>query len=154
MSWELIISVGALFVSCVVALYSYYQGKRSNKLQERVVDLEEEREQDRLAEANQAHLVASFTWDREYTGQVRHKLSIRNEGASEARNIRVLVDGERPTDFQHILRDHDTIEVIAPNNQFDYLIAGDRGADPIWLVEVTWDDDYEEGRQIRTELGL
>ena len=123
MNWELIISGFALLISGITAWYSYKQGSKSNNLQERVVALEEQREQERIEEANKAMIVPRMTTGAARSGKTKFLLSVFNEGQSEARNVRVFINGQTPTEYPNILTDEDSIEVIGPSNKFDFTVA-------------------------------
>lgn len=145
MSWELILSITAILVSAIVGGFSIYFHKR-------IVKLEEGRESDRIDKSKQADIVARITDGVSRTGKMKYLLSVSNNGDSEARNVKVKIEGETPTNFPDVLTDLDVIEVIAPGNQFDFIVAKSGDTKPYWSVEVLWDDNFEQGRSTRTTL--
>jgi len=85
---SLIIALIALVISIWATIKSNKIGVRQNQLQEQLLGFEATRERDRLAASRSASLRAWIEGGRD------HKLIIMNEGPSEARSLRTLIDGE------------------------------------------------------------
>jgi hypothetical protein len=82
-------AVLSLMVSVGAAILAWSVSNRQNRLQARMLELEEARERDRLAEGSRAELTAAMVRS-SHSG----RLFITNDGPAGARNIRVTLDGK------------------------------------------------------------
>lgn len=144
---ELWISLAALLVSFLIGIITWLQNRKSNKLQERIVDLETERENQKVEEDAKAILIPRITTDNEWTGKQRHLLSIMNIGKSEARNIRVSINDTLISRYEHVLDDEDEIEILAPNSEYNFIIAKSKETNPKWKVFVHWEDNFGDSTE-------
>jgi hypothetical protein len=144
-----LLSFGAIVVS-IVAL------RKSQKTQKRLVEIEEARERDRVAEKQKANLTARIDTEVLTSGTRRvtqYFLCIANEGAGEARAIKVKLDGvpllkhqtTQPTVKQEI--DH-----VGPKSSFRYKLFTADQLRPPSEIEISWEDDSGEPGKYKTSL--
>ncbi len=159
MSPSLIISIIAAVISAIAIGVSIWTHNRNHKLQARIVALEEAREKDRLAEKKKANLTANIEKEvlisrngRKQTNQ--HFLYIENSGNSEARNIKVNLDGKPLLEHSTILKNTEEITQVGPNSDFRYLLVLSMQGRPPSSIEITWEDDSGEPGKYSTTLTL
>ena len=158
MSPSLIISIIAAVISAIAIGVSIWTHGRSHKLQTRIVALEEAREKDRLAEKQKANLTARISRElltRGTRSATQHFLYIENSGNSEARNIKVNLDGKPLLEHPTIMNDTEEIHQVGPNSDFRYLLvlSSMRGRPPS-SIEISWEDDSGELGKYNTTLTL
>lgn len=149
---ELILSIIAVIISAMVAVYTYLQGRKSNQLQERIVQLEEQREQDKQVAANQADVKAEIVQKPTNHGKLSKKFRIYNSGESQARNIRVWIDDEPVYDVGFIHIDEPFIEILAPGSHVDFITSFSNDTPLNWKTTILWDDDSGKDRKFETML--
>ena len=91
------VSVLVLLVSAASAIAAWRANSRQSQRQERLVNIETAREQDRQRLARSAEVRASIVHsERRFMEQIvpQYWLVIRNDGMALARNVRVLLDGK------------------------------------------------------------
>lgn len=157
MSPSLIISIIAAVISAIAIGVSIWTHNRNHKLQARIVALEEAREKDRLAEKQKANLTARISRElltRGARSTTQHFLYIENSGNSEARNIKVNLDGKSLLEHPTIMNDTEEIRQVGPNSNFRYLLVlSMRGRSPS-SIEISWEDDSGEPGEYSTTLTL
>jgi len=138
--WIGTLIAGSSLIVSIVALC------KSSRAQKRILQIEESRENDRLSSLLEANLRAE---SRQRERNSRH-LFIVNEGAAEARHIRVEID-DQP------LKDHDLSvgdpmpELVGPRCEISCRVMYDPhrvSSD----VKVVWDDDSGKDRVFRTTV--
>jgi len=156
MNWELLISAIALIVSGMAAFYSFKQGRRSNQLQERIVDIEEQREKERLAKENKADLRASFKYENLLDeGQVASHIVVRNEGKIKAENIRLYVDGDPVTQHKYMMQSHShKLSPILPDKEYKSVISVEENEPESCEIKLLWDDETGRNYEFKEKLPL
>lgn len=144
----LIIAVLALAGSIWSAITTSRNGKRQNELQERLLSLEDARERDRLGASRSANLRAWIERGRDY------KLIIMNEGSSEARSIRTLIDNQPILSHSLVPRGSEEITQLGPGATISYLLAVIMGTNPVISVSLSWQDDSGGPGQWSSQLNL
>ena len=152
MNPSLIVSIIAVIISGIAVYISW-------RTQKRLVDIEDAREKDRLAEKKKANLTANIEKEvlisrngRKQTNQ--HFLYIENSGNSEARNIKVNLDGKPLLEHSTILKNTEEITQVGPNSDFRYLLVLSMQGRPPSSIEITWEDDSGEPGKYSTTLTL
>lgn len=145
---SLTIAALAFLVSIWSAITTSRNGKRQNELQERLVSLEDARERDRLGASRSASLRAWIEGGRDY------KLTIMNEGPSEARAIRTLIDGEPVLSHHLVPRSVAEITKLGPGATVSYLPAVSMGTSPVISISLSWQDDSRDPGQWSSQLNL
>jgi hypothetical protein len=143
------IGIGVTGVLSIVALYNSRKAHREAiALQKRLVEIEQQRETDRLRQAKAAKLRA----DLRPTPQGCDRLYIFNSGDCEARNVTAVMDGKPITEHPASPRGEEFPELIGPDSEVSYLLAWSRKTNPPYELEITWDDDSGNQRLYRTTL--
>ena len=150
MSPSLIVSIIAVIISGIAVYISW-------RTQNRLVDIEEVREKDRLAEKKKANLTVRISRElltRGTRSTTQHFLYIENSGNSEARDIKVNLDGKPLLEHPTILQNTEEITQVGPNSNFRYsLVLSMRGRPPS-SIEISWEDDSGELGKYSTTLTL
>ncbi len=155
MSPSLIISIIAAVISAIAIGVSVWTHNRNHKLQIRIVALEEAREKDRLAEKQKANLTAKITKEelrRSSTSRIhwQYHLVVENKGLSEARDIRIWLDGKQVSDHPAFVKGQEEIFIVGPQSQFRYHIVAPFPSG----VAIAWADDSGETGSYRSSLTL
>lgn len=150
MSPSLIVSILAVVISGI-AVYI------SRRTQNRLVDIEDAREKDRLTEKQKANLTARISREpltRGTRSATQYFLYIENSGSSEARDIKINLDGKPLLAHSSILENTEEVTQVGPNSYFRYLLVlSSKGRSPS-NIEVTWEDDSGEPGKYSTTLTL
>ncbi|MBZ4669363.1 MAG: hypothetical protein JG775_2516 [Defluviitaleaceae bacterium] len=151
--YEFLISIISLIVSIIAVWISYSTQKRNNEIQQRLVHIEEQREYDRKIKSRQANLHAELR--KEERG---YKLYLINSGESEARNIRVEING-KPLRYGVFETGQDGVGIygslpsyVSSNSEVSYFIWPSPECFPSFEIEVKWDDDYQKDRSYKSIL--
>jgi hypothetical protein len=132
-----VIAAGSLIVAIIALLKSLGAQKEANEVQRRLVGIEEKREIDREGQARKAVLRPSLR----KTDKASYRLQIANDGMEEARNVRVLLDGQ-PSSKHCTAVGGDTIPaLIGPNSTVSCLLAVHMQCAPPFDIEISWEDD-------------
>lgn len=141
-----VVSALVSFASVVVAVIAL---RKSNRTQKRLLEIEEQREQDRVSETRKARLVAEIVRE-EFPlspSSKRTFLEIENLGQSEAREIDVALDNGPATAHPTMLRRTEEIRHVGPQSSFRYTLAPDNATPLPKNVVIEWSDDSgERGR--------
>jgi len=136
-----LLSIAAIIVSILAFI-------KSQKTQNRLVEIEEAREQDRLAEKKKANLTAQIMRDE----RGRLILRIENKGLGEARDIRVWLDDKQISDHPVFVKGQEEIFVVGPQSYFQYLIAITSSCPCPSGIAIAWADDSGEVGSYRNSL--
>ena len=154
----LTVGILALLVSIVSAIAAWRNNSRQNQLQERLVNLETAREQDRQRLARSAEVRASIQrGEPHYREQMvgrppQYWLVIRNDGMALARNVRVLLDGKPAIEHALIPGGEEEITTIGPGTEHRYVLAVSLQSPRIVDVLIQWDDDSGEPGEWMSQL--
>lgn len=147
-SWgDLLISFCSLVVSIIALWKSSRVQDEANKLQRKLVYIEEQRERDQKAELLQANLHAQLI----KVGK-GYRLFLHNSGKAEARNIRIKLDGVPFEDHYAFLKGSSIPSCIGPDSEVSLPFATSLGCGPSFEIEVQWDDDYSKDRVYKSTL--
>ena len=140
-----LISLAVSILAIGISVWAY---KKSAKTEKRMLEIEEAREQDRLSKQNKAFLT---------TRLLREKgdyLVIENKGYSEARDIKVKIDGKRLLEHPNVLTKQKEILSVGATSSFRYFMTiFDQTPGP-FEIEITWTDDSGEPGHYKTTLTL
>lgn len=141
------ISAGSLVVAIIALIVSVLSNRKANATQERLVEIEEQREKDRQAQRLSAQLRAELR----KKGN-SYRLVIINQGDAEARNVRVMMDG-KPLSEHNVAVSNDRLpDVVGANAEVSCLLAITQGNAPPFDIEIKWDDDSGNDKEYRTTL--
>lgn len=135
MSYSDFISAAALAVAILSALLAWKATTGQTKLQKQMLELEQARERDRLAEGTKTTVIAEMTRTRD-----SGRLHVVNTGPATARNIRVLLDGISLDRHPHIHKGAQSIGVLGPGGRSEFVVATWDGMPPSYHVSVTWEN--------------
>ena len=156
----LTVSVLALLVSAASAIATWRTNSRQSQHQERLVNLETAREQDRQRLARSAEVRASIDRgeqhfrERMIARSPQYWLVIRNDGMALARNVCILLD-EKPILEHTLVPDgEEEITTIGPGTEHRYILAVSMQSARIVDVLIQWDDDFGEPRRWESKLKI
>ena len=145
----------AILISAVSLLFSFFAFRRSsgaqreaNAAQQRIVEIEERREHDRLAEAKCAELRPELR----ASGGNSYRLYIANAGVVEAKNVRVIMDGQPLAEHPAAARNDAMPTFVGPQSEIGCLLRLHTQCQPPFEMEVIWDDDSGMNRSYRTTV--
>ena len=142
------IGAGSLMVAVIAFALSKRSADRVSRLQERIVHIEEQREERQLSASRQANLKAELRRPTRNS----ERLYIVNSGQAEARNIRVELDAKPLAEHPAAVSNDHMPRAVGANNDISCFLAIRSGITPPFDVKITWDDDYAEGRSYSTTL--
>ncbi len=131
-----------------LSLYALCQSRKALKGQQRIVEIEEERERDRRIAGKQADLRASIV----ETSKSTYRLRVQNQGAASARNLRLEMDGTPFAQHEAAFEDHPLPDLVGAHSEIRCLLGLHNGLLPPFEVRITWDDDSDENRVYETTL--
>ena len=147
------LSVIAIFIALWSAFQSHRSAKRQNEWQERLLHLEEAGEQRRSTASHSARLRAVL--DRNTTSPA---LLVINDGAAEARDISVKIDGtpimEHGPQGHFIVRDQKEVRQLGPGGSARYILTRTTGIASLFQVEISWSDEASAAQTWCSELSL
>ncbi len=153
----LTVSFLALILSAVSAIKTWRTNSLQSKHQERLVNLETAREQDRQRLAQSAEVSALIDrGERPFmNGTVkRYWLVIRNDGRALARNVRVLLDGKPFIEHALVPDGEEEIMTIGSGIEHRYNLAVSQKSERVAHVLIQWDDDSGEPRRWESKLQI
>ncbi len=146
-----VISVVALAISIVSGIATWRLSRQQNSLTQASVELERVREADRIKSSQRARLIASVVkevenWTKTHVRQPRtdYFLRIANEGAAEARNVRLLLDQKPAEEHPFIVKGDDPVTHLGPGAAAMLILAVTFGSARTIAVELSWQDDSGE----------
>ena len=145
------IAVIAAIVSALAALASIRAARKSIAAQNRMLQIEEARERDRVLQFKKANLIASLIRE-PGSRTIRDLLRIENTGDAEARDLNVILDGHPVLEHPAMPRGQDEVRQVGPRSHFQYLIAVSFQTKAPSDVRITWSDDSGEPGSYRTTL--
>lgn len=143
-----IIAAGSLVVSVIALVLSLRAHREANVAQRRIVEIEEQREQEKRLNFRQAGLQPELR----KTGQGSYRLYLVNGGMAEARKVRVTLDGKPLAEHGAAVRGDSMPLRVGPGAEVSCLLGISLDCAPPFEVEVQWDDDSGTGRTYRTTL--
>jgi len=150
------VNVGLTAIAAIVSIWAILAArsanKRSNDTQERLVKIEESREQDKKKARLVAQIVNEVVGQKAHQTIKKHLLQIENKGLAEARDIQLILDEKPVLEHPAIVKDQKEIIQIGPQSHFDYLIVYCSNTPRPEKVEITWMDDSGEPGRYQTSL--
>ena len=144
---ELVASAIAILIALWSAVQSYRSAKQQNEWQERLLHLEELEARSRSAASQSARLRAFLDRNTAFP-----TLSIVNDGATEARDISVRIDGtpilEHRPQGHFIVRDQKEVRHLGPGGSTRYILTRTKGSSSIFQVEISWADEASGGAEL------
>lgn len=137
------IAIGSVCVAVLSLAAAVYFGVKNIRLQQRLLELEQEREKAKYVQSLQAQIRAGL---RE-TGPSSWRLVVANTGRGTARNVRARLDGVPLLEHDAIPGGEQEVMTIGPDSEISYCMAITRACRPPFEFDVTWDDDSgQQGR--------
>lgn len=131
--------------SLVVAIIAF---RKSSAAQHRIIEIEEQRDHERKTESLQASLRPELR----KTGKHTHRLYLVNEGACDARNIQVEMDGKPLSEHPAAVKNAPMPDLVGPKGEIGCILGLHMQCTPPFKLKVTWDDDFENNRTYQTTL--
>ena len=143
-----VVSGAALVVSIFALIKSSRAQLEANDAQKRIVEIEENRERDRLAATQRAELRAELR----KTAKSTDRLYVINDGTAPARNVVVLLDGKPLSDHPVAVKGDELGAVIGPKSETSCIMGMDMGCAPPFEIEISWEDDSNEPQSYKSTL--
>lgn len=143
------IELVAVSLSAIAIIISLWFAIRQSKWQARLLHLEEAEEQRRSTASQSAKLRAVL--DR--TGK-SPALLVMNDGAAEARDISIKIDGIPIAQHHNVLSGEQEVRQLGPGGSARYWLALISGTPPLIQVEIGWADGAGEAQRWRSDLLL
>ena len=144
------IALISLLVSIIAMKLGYKAQRESNVIQKRMVEIEEQRENEKRLDLGQAKLRAEI---RKPASSNCHRLYVMNEGLAEAKNVQVELDDI--TLEEHPAYASDSIpNFVGPQSEVSCLLAITLNSNPSFDIKIAWDDDISKKRNYHTTLTL
>ena len=144
----LVVSILSLIVSAIARWKSIQAQRVANANQQRLVELEEQREKERKLRALQALLRPELRVNEKGS----YRLYLVNDGESEARHVRVNLDGLPMREHCAAVQSSDVPTNVGPNSEISCLLAPAGRCVPPFEIEIKWDDDSGPGHVYRGVL--
>ena len=144
-----VIELVAVSLSAIAIIISLWFAIRQSKWQARLLHLEEAEEQRRSTASQSAKLRAVL--DR--IGQ-SPALLVMNDGAAEARDISIKIDGIPIAQHHNVLSGEYEVRQLGPGGSARYMLALTSGTPPLIQVEIGWADGAGEAQRWRSDLSL
>lgn len=147
-TWAGIVIAGISLIVAAISLWKSDRAQReANAAQRRIVEIEEQREQDRVGESRRAVVRVALR----RTGNA-FRLCIQNVGQAEARNLKIRLDGIPASEHPVVPGGQTFPTMVGPGAEVGLLMALTWGTDAPTELTVTWDDDAGTGHSFRTTL--
>ena len=143
------IELVAVSLSAIAIIISLWFAIRQSKWQARLLHLEEAEEQRRSTASQSAKLRAVL--DRIGKSPA---LLVMNDGAAEARDISIKIDGIPIAQHHNVLSGGQEVRQLGPGGSARYMLALISGTPPLIQVEIGWADGAGEAQRWRSDLSL
>ena len=143
------LSAIAIIVSLWSAAQSHRSAKRQSEWQERLLHLEEAEARRRSTTEQSAKLRAVL--DRSGRSPA---LLVINDGAAEARNISVKIDGTPILQHSVVPGNQEEVRQLGPGGSARYILALTMGSPPLVQVEIGWADKAGAAQSWCSDLSL
>ena len=143
--FSLLISALSFVVSGLATWIAWKAHRENVGLQQRMLEIEEQRERDRRLSASQARLYPKL---REVSSS-SCRLYLVNSGMAAARNVRVMLDDKPLADHPAAVQDDPMPTEVGPNSEVSCLLGCDFKCGPPFQIEVHWEDDSGSDRTYR-----
>jgi len=144
-SWATLILGGLTLIVSIIALIKSHRAQReANAAQLQIVEIEKQREKERQQSLLQAKLQAQLR----KTDRGFYRLYLINSGMSEARNIRVKLDGKELHDHDAYIQGENMPTRVGPGSEISCLLAISSDCSPTFEIDVQWEDESSTGVSI------
>jgi hypothetical protein len=142
----------AIVVSVLAAIIAWRASVKANRLQGRVVELEEARERDRITEQSRANVSAVIT---QFGAGNVPNLVVMNAGPAPARSVWVLIDGVTPQMHQQFRKGDDLLgRDLGPGGRMGIALRVHDGMQRMFDVRLRWSDGTGDDRTWESTLTL
>ncbi|MCH9034329.1 MAG: hypothetical protein IID42_07475 [Planctomycetes bacterium] len=147
-------ALAAVVVSTVAVIVSVVALRKSNKTQRRLLEIEEQREQDRISVTRKARVVARIVREEPSSGRktTSFYLEIENLGQSPAHDIDVSLDDGPVLKHPTMLQKTEEVRQVGPHSSFRYMLAPHSSARLPQSIKIAWEDDSGEPSHYETTL--
>ena len=136
--WTIILALWAV----VATICAGWEQRQNNKLQARIIELEEARDRERQSDESRARVEVSHRKEPGSGHSWRHFLVLTNRGQAPARELAVTVDGEPMESSRHTPAAHNPVRVLGAGAEQAYsLYIAFQGVRLPLDVVATWRDD-------------
>ncbi len=132
----IILAAGSLFIALLAYHKSGQAQDRANSIQAQLLKIEEQRE----AEALQRTQTASLRPALRKVSNTTYRLYLRNVGVSEARNVKVLINGIPLDNHPAAVSGDQLASLIGPNTEVSCLFNV-LHCQPPFGIEIAWEDN-------------
>ena len=148
------VAIVAAIISGLAALASIAAARRSISAQKRLLEIEEQREQDRVSVTRKARFVARIAREGPRPGRKTrdYYLEIENLGQSSAHGIEISLDNGPLLDHPTIQEKTEEVRQVGPQSSFRYILAPTQSTRPPQRITIAWDDDSGERGHYETTL--
>jgi hypothetical protein len=146
---QILIPAGSLLVSIIALLNSNRAQRKAIDAQSRIVEIEEQREKEKKLEAVRARVRPQLR----AVGN-SYRLYLVNEGAAEARNVQVRLDGRPLSEHPAAIKGSSLPSYIGPGAEVSCLLAISQSCHPPFEIQIHWEDDSGIDGTYRTMLTL
>jgi hypothetical protein len=136
----IVVAAGSLTVAIIALRKSLATQTEATDVQRRLVQIEENREADRIHHRRKA----SLRLDLRHTEQGSYRLYVVNDGESQARNVSVLFEGSPIEDHCSGVQGSRLPADVGARSEVSCLLAFSHQCAPPFPVELSWDDDSGE----------
>lgn len=130
-----------------VSVWAAYLSRKAHREAVKLARIEERREADRLKLARRAVLRAKLLSD--LNGG--HRLCVDNRGQSEARGIRIIMDGKPLGEHPAVHSGLEIPEVMEPGSEISWHVVTFDSSPP-FKIEILWEDDSGDPGRYRATL--
>jgi len=130
----------ANIISIIAIIFSLIAFIKSWRVKKRFLEIEENRERDRLSEKHKAKLTHSY----ERNLRKFSKLHINNEGIAKASNIAVYIDDKPLKEWEYSINEDCNFNEIPPENKVTIRVITEDTMKSRWEIHITWEDDSGE----------
>jgi hypothetical protein len=147
-------ALAAVVVSFVSVIVSVVALRKSSTTQRRLLEIEEQREQDRVTETRKARFVARIVREDPSPGRKtkNYYLEIENLGQSPAHDIEIELDNGPLFDHPTMLKGTNEVREVGPHSSFRYMLVPTLSTRPPQSITIGWDDDSGDRGIYRTTL--
>lgn len=145
------VAIAAFLVSVVAVVMSVKTQGKQGKLQARLVEIEEARDQSLAQQARRARLRAEIT-SRPGVRSPNYYLEIINDGEAVAGNVIARLEDKPIMEHPAIPGFQSEITEIGPRSTARYILSITMTRTPPWRLSLTWDDESGSPGSYQTTL--
>jgi hypothetical protein len=143
------------FYAVLATIYAGWEQRQNNKLQARIVELEEARDRHRQLEESRARVEVSYRKEPGSGRSSKHFMVLTNRGQATAKDLAVTVNGESIESSQHTPTARNPVRVLGPGAEQAYLLYIVFMGPPSPLdIVATWRDDSGIEGSYQTQISV